>query len=191
MPGKIKTLILVFALLIAALAAGCDAEKPVTVTPPTSTPATVKEQTPGNVAKEETIRLTIYFATKDAMYLVPEEHVVPKTSQPAHVAIEHLLSGPTSGELEKVMPEGVKLRGLHVKEHIAYVDFNDKLVKNNPGGSASEILIVGAIVDTLTQFPDIQKVQILVEGKKIDTLSGHLDLSEPLSRSEGIIKKKP
>ncbi|HMM19985.1 MAG TPA: GerMN domain-containing protein [Selenomonadales bacterium] len=189
MTGKIKTLVLVFALLIAALAAGCDAEKPVTVTPPPSAPAAGKEQTPAGT-KEDSIRLTIYFATKDALYLVPEEHIVPKTSQPAHMAIEHLLAGPTSGELAKVMPEGTQLRSLRVKDHIAYVDFNDKLIKNNTGGSASEILIVGAVVDTLTQFPDIQKVRILVEGKAIDTISGHLDLTEPLSRSTDIIKKK-
>ena len=73
--------------------------------------------------------------------------------------------------------------------HIAYVDFNDKLVKNNTGGSTAEILLVAAIVNTLTEFHDIQKVQILVEGKKIDTISGHMDIGEPLSRSEKIIKK--
>ena len=52
-----------------------------------------------------------------------------------------------------------------------------------------EILTVGAIVNTLTEFPDVEKVQILVEGKKVSTLFGHLDVSDPLSRSPGIIKK--
>ncbi len=78
---------------------------------------------------------------------------------------------------------------LSIKDKIAYVDFNDKLIKNNTGGSASEILLVAAIINTLTEFKEIQKVQIMVDGKKIDTISGHLDIGEPLSRSEKIIKK--
>ena len=50
------------------------------------------------------------------------------------------------------------------------------------------MLLVAAIVDTLTEFPDIQKVQILVNGKKVDTIAGHMDTGEPLSRSEKVIK---
>jgi spore germination protein GerM len=48
---------------------------------------------------------------------------------------------------------------------------------------------VAAVVNTLTEFPDIHKVQILVEGKTVETLSGHMSVGQPLSRSEGIIKK--
>jgi spore germination protein GerM len=81
------------------------------------------------------------------------------------------------------------LKNLTVRDHIAYVDFNDKIIKNNVGGSATEILIVAAVVNTLTEFPDIHKVQILVEGKTVETLSGHMSVGQPLSRSEGIIKK--
>ena len=45
------------------------------------------------------------------------------------------------------------------------------------------------MVNTLTEFPEIKKVQILVEGKEIDSLSGHLDLSRPVERMSELIKK--
>jgi spore germination protein GerM len=139
--------------------------------------------------QEKTMQLVVYFATKDAMYLVPETHKVPVNSHPARTAVELLIAGSKNPELVGVMPSGTKLKNIVIKDHIAYVDFDDKLIKKNVGGSASETLLVGAIVNTLTEFPDILHVQILVDGKKIDTISGHMDTSEPLSRSERIIKK--
>lgn len=186
MSGKIKILFLAAMFLIAALAAGCDPN--VTTTSPG--PVINKEQSsPPEKVAAETVSIVVYHTTKDAIHLVPEVHVVPKTAHPAQDALELLQNEPQNRDLVKVLPEGVKSRGVTVKDHVAYADFNDKLIKNNVGGSATEVLIVGAIVNTLTEFPEIHKVQILVEGKKVDTLSGHMDVGEPLSRSEQIIKK--
>lgn len=143
----------------------------------------------GKWASAETIKITVYYASQDALYLVPEAHAVPKQSANAEKALELLLTGTSNRNLVAVMPQGTKLRGVTIKNHIAYADFSDALVKNHGGGSQTELLIIGAIVNTLTEFPDIHKVQILVEGKKIDTISGHMDTSEPFSRFERLIKK--
>lgn len=188
----IRLLIMAALMIVVFIIAGCDSSTPNSQPTPAVPDGKMTEQPQqaGNVATkpEQTMQLVVYHATKDAMYLVPETHKVPVNSQPARTAMELLQAGPKNSELVGVMPEGTKINKVTVKEHIAYVDFNDKLIKKG-GGSASEILLVGAIVNTLTEFPDIQQVQILVNGKKIDTISGHMDTSEPLSRSEKIIKK--
>ena len=49
-------------------------------------------------------------------------------------------------------------------------------------------MLVGSIVDTLTEFPEVQNVQILIDGAKVETLSGHMDLSEPLARMSELVK---
>lgn len=139
--------------------------------------------------EQETMPVTIYHATNDALYLVPEIHVVPKNDHPPQTAMELLLAGTTNPTLVSVLPPGTQLRNIWVKDQIAYVDFTDQLITNNTGGSTSELLLVGAIVNTLTEFSNIQKVQLMVEGKKIDTIVGHMDTTQPLSRSEKIIKK--
>jgi len=178
-------------LLLVLLMAGCDSSQNAGISPKTGPvvqggflPSSNNDRT-----AQETMQITIYQATKDAMNLVPEIHVVPKSVHPAQTALELLTTGPSNPELISVVPRGTKVLSVNVKDHIAYADFNDKLIKNNPGGSAEEMLLVAAIVDTLTEFSEIQKVQILVNGKKVDTITGHMDTSEPLSRSEKIIKK--
>ncbi|SDF11821.1 GerMN domain-containing protein [Sporomusa acidovorans] len=191
---KTIRLLITAALMIVALGiTGCDSSVPAGQQTPAVADNKASEQSQSGQntvsVPGKTMQLVVYYATKDAMYLVPEIHKVPVNSHPARTAIELLLAGTKNPELVSVVPEGAQLRKLSVKDHIAYADFNEKLIKKNGGGSTSEILLVGAIVNTLTEFPDIQQVQILVNGKKIETISGHMDTSEPLSRSEKIIKK--
>lgn len=186
---RLKQLSLLALLLIALLVAGCSGNVPASGMP-TNDPVKTVDQQPvtGNQAQDK-MKVTVYYATKDAMHLVAEVHEVPKNTHPAQTALELLTAAPSSSDLVPVMPQGTKIRGISVKDHVAFVDFSNAIIKNNPGGSATETLIVGAIVNTLTEFSDIHKVQILVEGKKVETLTGHMDVSEPLSRSEKIIKK--
>ena len=194
MANKIKLCVLLM-LALALLISGCADSKP-GVAPASSqngmiNPTNSSEaQTPAP-ANQASSHVTVYYATPDAMYLVAEKHTITKTDAPAKAAVELLFAEPADKQLARVLPAAAKLRNLTVKDHVAYADFSDKLIKNNgSGGSAAERLIVGAIVNTLTEFPEIHKVQILIEGKTVETLYGHMDVSQPLSRAEGIIKKK-
>ena len=49
-------------------------------------------------------------------------------------------------------------------------------------------MLVGSVVDTLTEFPEVKKVQILIDGKKVESLSGHMDLSQPMGRMADLLK---
>ena len=49
------------------------------------------------------------------------------------------------------------------------------------------MMLTYAIVNTLTEFPEIKRVQILVEGKPVTSISGHMDLTEPLTRNETLL----
>lgn len=187
---RLKQLSLLALLLIALLVAGCNGNVPASGMSANDPVKTVdKQPVAAGTQVQDNMKITAYYAAKDAMHLVAEVHEVPKNSHPAQTALELLSAVPRSGDLVPVMPQGTKVRGISVKDHIAFVDFSDAIIKNNPGGSTTETLIVGAIVNTLTEFSDIHKVQILVEGKKVETLTGHVDVGEPLSRSEKIIKK--
>ena len=42
------------------------------------------------------------------------------------------------------------------------------------------MLTVSAIVQTLAQFSSVKEVQILVDGKIIETLGGKVDISKPI-----------
>lgn len=130
------------------------------------------------------IKATLHYVAADGLRLAAAERDVvyaEATSEQARHIVEALLEPPPEG-LSSAIPPGTALRGLFVGGRgDAYVDFTGNLRTNHPGGSASEILTIYAIVSALTvNLPAITSVQILVDGHEVDTLAGHVDLRRPL-----------
>jgi spore germination protein GerM len=74
---------------------------------------------------------------------------------------------------------------------VAKINFNKALSKNHPGGSSAEIITVYSIVNSLTlNFPQIKKVQILIEGETGKTIAGHLSLDQPISSKPELIGRR-
>lgn len=89
---------------------------------------------------------------------------------------------PQNAKMDDVFPIGIKVLSLKVENGIAYADFS-KEIKNASKGSYNEVLICYAIVNTLTEFKHIKKVQILIEGRRCVTLNGHMDIEDALKRN--------
>ena len=58
------------------------------------------------------------------------------------------------------------------------------MTREHGGGSLNELFTVYAVVNALTaNMSEISAVQILIEGREVDTLAGHIDLRRPLQRN--------
>ena len=69
----------------------------------------------------------------------------------------------------------------------AFVDLDATVRTKHPGGSMNELFTVYTIVNVLTtNLPDIQSVQLLIDGHEVDTLAGHVDLRHPLRKNENL-----
>ncbi len=156
-----------------------------TVEPPQETQAPVDEIE--NV--DETTTVTLFFANPDGTGLVEEQRTIPKVVGIARATINELIAGPAAeSRLTPTMPEGTILKDINIKENgLCIVDFSKELVDNHLGGSTEETLTVYSIVNTLTQFPTVKEVQILVGGQYVDTIAGHVDVSQALARDSSII----
>lgn len=87
------------------------------------------------------------------------------------------------------IPAGTRLLELSLKDKTAFVSLSKELKDAHTGGSAAEIQTVYAIVNTLAlNFPEVKEVQILIEGKREQTIAGHIDISLPLPPDRKIIK---
>jgi len=81
------------------------------------------------------------------------------------------------------IPAGTYLNEAYVDQHATgYLDFSNHLIKNHIGGSSAEYLTLKAILETIhLNFPEqIKKVQILIEGREVESIAGHFDTSQPL-----------
>ncbi len=121
--------------------------------------------------------------------LKPVTVSIPKVEGIARATVEQLIDGPeASTGLLRTIPEGTVLRDINVKpDGLCIVDFSSQLAENYSGGVMEEELMVYSIVNTLTQFSSIDQVQIWVNGKQLDTIGGHVDVSEAMARNESMI----
>jgi spore germination protein GerM len=141
------------------------------------------------------IRATLFFVSEDGARLVPIEREVPYGDgllEQARRIVEAEI-GPAPAPLLSALPAGTKLRAVYVSEQgEAFVDFSRELVAAHPGGSLNELLTVYSVVDALTaNLPAVHAVQLLVDGREVDTLAGHVDLRRPLGKSKRWVQETP
>ena len=132
------------------------------------------------------ITATLYYVSDDGMSLAGTQKEVPYAAEVADQAraiIEAQLA--PAPPLMSAIPAGTRLKQVFVTERgDAFVDLSPDVTAGHPGGSLEETLTVYTIVDVLTvNLPAITHVQILVDGKEVDTLAGHVDLRQPLAKS--------
>lgn len=194
---QMKYVLLVVMVLILAVMSGCspknekgaDNGSAAAVTAGTNAKAGSPESS--SAAKKENTSLTVkvYYPDDQGMKLIAVKRTIRTDKNDKYTAaMESLMEGTKEKGQTAILPKQAKLKSVKVKGDTAYVDFTQALVKNFVGGSTGEEMLVGSVVDTLTEFPEIKKVQILVEGNKVESLSGHLDLTTPLSRMGNLIK---
>jgi spore germination protein GerM len=92
---------------------------------------------------------------------------------------------PVSDPLVSPIPAGTTLRSIFITDRgEAYVDLSREISSNHSGGTLDEMLTVYAIVDSLTaNLPAVTSVQLLIDGKEVATLAGHVDLRRPLTKN--------
>lgn len=159
---------------------------------PGETPATT---TPTAAAAVPKIKATLFFASEDGLRLTPVERDVPLAEGPvaqARAVIEAQLAAEPPSPLARTIPAGVTLRGLFVSQNNeAFVDLDPAIKSGHAGGSLQELLTVYTIVNAvLINLPNLQQVQILIDGHEADTLAGHVDLRRPLRKNEGLIQSR-
>ncbi len=81
------------------------------------------------------------------------------------------------------IPRGTLVHEVYIdNQGTAYLDFSQHLSEGHIGGTHAEFLTVTAILKTVFDaFPaDIKQVQFLIDGNPVETLAGHVNLSQPL-----------
>ncbi|MBS4026761.1 MAG: GerMN domain-containing protein [Clostridia bacterium] len=137
---------------------------------------------------QEKFTAKVYFSDQDAMFLVPEEQKIAKDNRSqAELLVDRLIAGPTETGHGSVIPEGTKLLSLEIVEGIAYVNFSREVKTNHWGGSAGENMTIYSVVNTLTQLPEVDRVQFLIDGEKEESIWGHSYTMEPFEFNKELV----
>ena len=153
--------------------------------------ATAVTATPPPPSETPHIAATLFYATAEGDALLPVQREVPLAEGLVAQGRQILTAqfAPPPAPYISAIPPGTMLRAFYVTEKgDAFVDVSG-ISTAHPGGSLTEMLTVHAIVNAVTaNLPAVQRVQILVDGKEVDTIAGHVDIRQPLSRDTSLVR---
>ena len=170
-------------LAVAFLASGCgggEAQSAGDV--PTGERTTVPE--PGDAKKYR-----VWLTRGEQLFAVMREgRAVPELPiGEVMLAVQQLLGGPNAAEaaagVGTAIPEGTRFRELKVDDGTATVDLTSEY--ESGGGSASMFARLAQVVYTVTEFPSVERVSFVLDGKPVDVFSGEgIVLEKPVTRAD-------
>lgn len=145
---------------------------------------------PSTTLGKSTLQIVkLYFSDKNAEKLMLEEREIevnPNISLEKYI-VEQLILGPEDPDLLPTVPIEATIKDIETKDGICYVDLSNEFRTKHGGGSTGETFTIYSIVNSLTELPNIKKVQFLIEGEKQQEFKGHYDFSSPFEREETLI----
>lgn len=139
---------------------------------------------------EETVARQLYLLDSNGM-VAPQTLELPKTDSKAVAsqAMEYLVKGGPISEMlpngfQAVLPEGTQILGLNLKEGTMTVDVS-KEFKNYE--AAEEVKILEAMTHTLTQFENVERIKLWINGHELDEMPVNgTPIEQGYSRADGI-----
>lgn len=131
--------------------------------------------------------LTLYYASKDGTGLVPETRTVPYSSNISldKLVMEQLISGPSSQDALPTIPSGTRLVTISTVDGVCYVNMDETFLNQNI--EITEIVVLYSIVDSLTELPTVDKVQISINGDTKGKCRYDFALANMYERDESLI----
>lgn len=194
---SIKSLLAVLIISILTIISGCTEQGKNLESSSSSSIQSNKEVTSSNNGvddmensnEKKVAGVIIYFPDGNGEKLIPTQRQINLSREDKYKAvIQALIDGPISNkEGIYIMPKDTQVLSVKVNNGIATVDFNRAFKTNFTGGSTGELMLIGSIVNSLTEFKDIKAVRFTVEGKVLEALDGHFDLTVPQERMRDLL----
>ena len=136
------------------------------------------------------MNVKVYYPDESGLRLVGvnREVEVGNSENKYKAAVEAVMTPPKEKNLTKVVSNNSSLISVDVKDGTAMVNLSKNIKIGFVGGSTGEELLIGSVVNTLTEFKEVNEVRFLIDGQEVETLSGHMDLSAPIKRMENLLK---
>lgn len=141
-----------------------------------------------NIINSRMAQVRIYFPKATEKILGSEYHTISFDDENSaeRAILDTLLQGPTSNSLKRGFPFGTIVLSVYTQDGICTVSLSGISPDDGSLKSDEAKLAVYSIVNSLTSLAGIKSVQILIDGKQVQSIWDFSILS-PLSKDESII----
>ena len=128
------------------------------------------------------VRVKMFWGSKAGDSFTPVTVELPLSADPvlrAKQVLNTLLAGPIDPETRTLPADAALLAFYLLPDGTGVADFSESMSTSIPSGIQSEQMAVDSITRTLeANVPQVQRLRILIHGQEMDTLAGHLDLTQ-------------
>ena len=135
---------------------------------------------------EETRSVTLFYADREGDGLLAETHEIPEREGfelLVESVVAELIRGPHDDKLVSAIPPKSDVLQVFWDEEkqTVFLDMNRAFVSEHQGGSTAEYYTIAMIVRTINaNFPQVRKLQFLVDGYPVETIAGHYAVDKPI-----------
>lgn len=147
------------------------------------------EASGSNSANIQSADIKLYFANAKGDKLIPMDMNVTynKNVPIERVVVEQLINGPGISGYYRTLPANVKLLGISVTDGTCYVNLDSTFIDGMV--NAAEMVPVYSIVNSLCDIPQIDRVQILINGESNRMYRESISLETKFTNNEDIVQK--
>ncbi|KPU42985.1 sporulation and spore germination [Oxobacter pfennigii] len=98
--------------------------------------------------------------------LLPEARGIKSRRDIARAVVEELISGPESMEYKNTIPQNTRLITAKIDKNTAHINLSREFNYKNIDVPNPKDIEISSVVNSLTQLPDVLRVQFYIEGKK-------------------------
>lgn len=170
------------AVLATALVAGCGQKAEPAPQPTGAEQSSGSNQTPTtNEPKLTKQSISAYYSDNNLMELQEEKQEISfaEDIEKYKKTIE-LLAKPQKPDEHVSLWSDFHYHSVTFDKGTLTIDVDSKNQYNL--GSSGESMALDALKQTLFQFDEVERIVITEDGKKVESLMGHMDISEPLTR---------
>lgn len=127
------------------------------------------------------LKVKTYFADDNLDKLIERDaNVTFASDADKYKAALNALKTPPEGSLSS-LSKGITYRSVTNQSGNLTVDIS--IADNGRLGAPGEDLLVQSIRKSLFQFSEVQTIELLLDGKKVESLMGHVSLPHPMKRN--------
>ncbi|MBQ7481214.1 MAG: GerMN domain-containing protein [Lachnospiraceae bacterium] len=130
----------------------------------------------------ERTRLKLYFADESGTALEVTTEAVAYNSNISmeKLVCEHIISGPLSDGLYPVTSPEVRIMAVTTKDGVCYVNLSKEFLQKQ--GNLRDEVVLYSFVNSLTELPNVNKVQFMIDSETEISFGEHSYLNAPFER---------
>lgn len=137
------------------------------------------------------INTSIFYVNREEMLVAEEKTITINSNELVEAVLTELKMGPTDEKLFGVIDEGVRILSSEIVNKKLYLNLSGELVNSTFWQRGYHEVVLYSIVNSLTQFDNIERIQIKVEGKDINAYLDAKHTIADLSYNDTLIFREP